>query len=149
MPPRSEFAAKVLAVVRRIPYGRVATYGDVAAMAGHPRAHRSVGAIMRDCHDPSVPCHRVIAAGGSLGGYGHNLQLKRERLRAEGLEVTPGLIRRFAEVRWRPRYSPLSSGSRRTTLSLPARPHYPLKVTAPSERAGRPKPRRRRPKVLG
>ena len=100
MPRRSDFAAKVLSAVRRIPPGRVATYGDVAAMAGTPLAHRAVGNIMRTCGDPSVPCHRVIAAGGALGGFGGNLPIKRERLRAEGLDVGMSRVRRFDEVRW-------------------------------------------------
>ena len=90
----------MLAAVRRIPPGRVATYGDIAALAGSPRAWRAVGTMMRESRDPSMPCHRVIAAGGSLGGYGGNLQLKRELLRAEGLEVTRTRVRRFADVRW-------------------------------------------------
>jgi O-6-methylguanine DNA methyltransferase len=98
---RSAFAARVLAAVRRIPPGRVATYGDIAAMAGSPLAHRAVGSIMRECDDPRVPCHRVVAAGGALGGFGGSLQLKRERLRAEGLEVGVTRVRRFADVRWR------------------------------------------------
>jgi alkylated DNA nucleotide flippase Atl1 len=55
---------------------------------------------MRETRDPSMPCHRVIAAGGALGGYGGNLQLKRELLRAEGHEVTRSRVRRFADVRW-------------------------------------------------
>lgn len=99
------FAARVLAAVRRIPPGRVATYGDIAALAGSPLAHRAVGSVMRDCRDPGVPCHRVIAAGGALGGFGSFLQLKRERLRAEGLEVTMTRVRRFDAVRWRGRES--------------------------------------------
>jgi O-6-methylguanine DNA methyltransferase len=90
----------VLAAVRRIPPGRVATYGDVAALAGAPRAWRAVGNIMRECRDPGTPCHRVIAAGGALGGYGGNLQVKRELLRAEGLEVGMTRVRRFGDVRW-------------------------------------------------
>ena len=55
---------------------------------------------MRECRDPAVPCHRVIAAGGALGGYGGNLQIKRELLRAEGLDVGMTRVRRFAQVRW-------------------------------------------------
>ena len=55
---------------------------------------------MRDCRDPAIPCHRVIAAGGGLGGYGGNLQVKREMLRAEGLAVGMSRVRRFDEVRW-------------------------------------------------
>ena len=90
----------MLTVVRRIPYGRVATYGDVAAAARRPLAHRAVGNIMRTCHDTSVPCHRVIAAGGGLGGYGAFLHVKRDLLRMEGLEVGVSRVRRFAEVRW-------------------------------------------------
>jgi methylated-DNA-[protein]-cysteine S-methyltransferase len=90
----------VLTVVRRIPPGRVATYGDVAEFAGNPRACRAVGNIMRDCRDATIPCHRVIAAGGRLGGYGGNLQLKRELLRAEGVLVAGQKIRDFAERRW-------------------------------------------------
>ena len=97
----TEFQRRVVAVVRRIPPGRVATYGDIAGRAGSPRAARAVGPIMRDCRDPSVPCHRVIGAAGALGGYGRNLQVKRELLRAEGIEVGLRRIRRFADVRWR------------------------------------------------
>ena len=96
----SDFRLQVLAVVRRIPPGHVATYGDVAAATGCPRAHRAVGNIMRGCGDPAMPCHRVVGAGGALGGFGGNRSLKRELLRAEGLEVTVGRIRHFREVRW-------------------------------------------------
>lgn len=99
--PSSDFAARVRAAVRRIPSGRVATYGDVAATAGRPRAHRAVGNIMRNCNDSSIPCHRVIAAGGKLGGYGRDLFAKRALLLAEGVMVTGGRIRDFAELRWK------------------------------------------------
>jgi O-6-methylguanine DNA methyltransferase len=83
----SEFTARVLAVVRRIPAGKVATYGEVAKLAGKPRAARAVGNIMRDCARADVPCHRVIAAGGRLGGYGGSETLKRALLVAEGVAV--------------------------------------------------------------
>ena len=98
----TEFRRRVLSVVRRIPAGRVATYGDIAELAGKSRASRAVGNIMRACNEPGVPCHRVIGAGGLLGGYGGNLQIKRELLRAEGVEVGMGRIRGFERVRWRP-----------------------------------------------
>ena len=87
----------------------VSTYGDIAALAGSPRAARAVGSIMRECGDAFTPCHRVIGAGGALGGFGGNLGLKRARLAAEGLEVTLTRVRRFAGVRWRgqpPRATP-------------------------------------------
>ena len=94
------FRTRVLAAVRRIPAGRVATYGDIAAAAGNPLACRAVGNIMRDCRAPGVPCHRVIAAGGHLGGFGGSLQLKRELLRAEGVPVTGTRVREFGARRW-------------------------------------------------
>ncbi len=97
--PEAGFAARVLMAVRRIPPGRIATYGDVAAAAGSPRAHRAVGNIMRGCTAPGVPCHRVVAAMGRLGGYGGNIELKRALLRAEGVLVSGTRIRNFAERR--------------------------------------------------
>ena len=86
-PAPDPFTARVLTVVRRIPHGRVATYGDVAALAGRPRAARAVGNIMRDCRRGDVPCHRVVAAGGRLGGYGGREPMKRALLVAEGIEM--------------------------------------------------------------
>jgi O-6-methylguanine DNA methyltransferase len=96
----TDFTSRVLAVVRRIPPGRVATYGDVAAMAGRPRASRAVGNVMRGCRDRSVPCQRIVGAGGAIGGYAGNVQLKKSLLRAEGLTVAGSRIRNFAAVRW-------------------------------------------------
>jgi O-6-methylguanine DNA methyltransferase len=99
--PRTDaFTARVLSVVRRIPPGRVATYGDVAALAGKPRAARAVGNIMKGCGRPDVPCHRVIAAGGRLGGYGGNEVLKRSLLAAEGIVVSGARVRELERVRW-------------------------------------------------
>jgi O-6-methylguanine DNA methyltransferase len=45
------------------------TYKEVAARAGNPKAARAVGAVMRTNYDPSIPCDRVIASDGSMGGY--------------------------------------------------------------------------------
>jgi O-6-methylguanine DNA methyltransferase len=98
---RTDFTAAVLSVVRRIPTGRVATYGDVAEMAGRPRAARAVGNIMRECRARDVPCHRVVGAGGALGGYGGNIELKKSLLRAEGIVVVGRRIRGFAGARYR------------------------------------------------
>jgi O-6-methylguanine DNA methyltransferase len=108
----SLFVQRVLTVVRRIPVGRVATYGDVAALAGQPRAARAVGNIMRNCRRPDVPCHRVIAAGGRLGGYGGSEALKRALLAAEGVVVSGSRVRELDRVTWNPR-------KRRTRRSLP------------------------------
>ena len=94
------FSFRVLSVVRRIPPGRVATYGDVAALAGRPRAARAVGNIMRGCGRRDVPCHRVIAAGGRLGGYGGSEMMKRSLLVAEGIVVSGARVRELEQVRW-------------------------------------------------
>ena len=94
------FTRRVLSAVRRIPVGRVATYGDVARLAGRARASRAVVNIMRTCGSRDVPCHRVVAAAGRLGGYGGNLELKRALLRAEGVLVAGLKIRDFAARRW-------------------------------------------------
>jgi O-6-methylguanine DNA methyltransferase len=118
------FAALVLNAVRRIPPGRASTYGDIAALAGRPRAWRAVGNIMRECHAPGTPCHRVVAAGGRLGGYGGNPAMKRALLAAEGVTVAGGRIRDWRLIRWpgrppdrRPRNYPapksVSPGERR------------------------------------
>ena len=93
------FGRRVLSVVARIPVGRVATYGDVARLAGRPRAARAVGNILREARVVGLPYHRVIAAGGRLGGYS-SLPLKRALLAAEGLAVTPHRVAGFARVRW-------------------------------------------------
>ena len=96
----TDFRRRVLMVVRRIPRGKVATYGDIAALAGRPRAWRAVGNIMRHCNDAATPCHRVIGAAGALGGYGGNLQVKRDLLRVEGIDVSATRVRRFHSIRW-------------------------------------------------
>ena len=96
---KTPFGARVLTAVRRIPVGRVATYGDVAALAGRPRAARAVGNIMRGCRRRDVPCHRVIGAGGMLGGYGGNEAMKRALLIAEGIQIAGRRIRDLSQVR--------------------------------------------------
>ena len=93
------FERKVLTIVSRIPVGRVTTYGDVARLAGKPGAARAVGNIMRRGDWPGLPYHRVIGAGGGLGGYS-SLPLKRSLLAAEGLTVTPRRVVGFAKIRW-------------------------------------------------
>src|SRR5262249_12258867 len=95
-----DFSTRVLSVVRGIPRGRVATYGDVASLAGRPRAARAVGNIMRTCSRPDVPCHRVVAAGGRLGGYGGSPAIKRALLAAEGVVVSGSRIRNLGSCRF-------------------------------------------------
>jgi O-6-methylguanine DNA methyltransferase len=102
----TDFTSRVISTVRRIPPGRVATYGDIAALAGRPGAARAVGNIMRQCGSRDVPCHRVVAAAGQLGGYGGQGALKRSLLQAEGITVRGTRIKGFADCRWSPRVRP-------------------------------------------
>jgi methylated-DNA-[protein]-cysteine S-methyltransferase len=79
------FTAQVLEQLARVPYGRTATYGELAALVGHPRAARAVGTVMNRNPVPIVlPCHRVVGASGSLVGYGGGLPRKEQLLRLEG-----------------------------------------------------------------
>jgi O-6-methylguanine DNA methyltransferase len=97
------FARRVLTVLGRIPPGRVMTYGDVARLAGRPGAARAVGNIMRQADAPGLPYHRVIAAGGRVGGYGGAPGLKAALLSAEGLVVRRRRVVNFERHRWRGR----------------------------------------------
>jgi O-6-methylguanine DNA methyltransferase len=75
----------VRAVVKAIPRGRAMTYREVAAAAGFPRAARAVGQVMKANRDPLIPCHRVIRADGTPGGYNRGPAAKIRRLREEGV----------------------------------------------------------------
>ena len=78
------FQKTALRRVARIPYGKVKTYGEIAAAIGKPRAARAVGSANARNNLPLViPCHRVVARNG-LGGYGGGLALKRRLLKMEG-----------------------------------------------------------------
>ncbi len=81
------FSVQVYALVAKIPKGRVATYGQIARLAGLPRAARGVGQLMaRNKDTKKVPCHRVVGATGALVGYAFNgTPFKRKKLRAEGV----------------------------------------------------------------
>lgn len=82
------FTQAVYFIASHIPAGKVATYGQLARLAGNPRAARAVGAAMRCNLDRAiVPCHRVVAADGALTGYayGKGVVTKKQLLLAEGV----------------------------------------------------------------
>lgn len=82
------FREKVYAVTRNISRGKVMTYGQVAKMAGSPGAARAVGQLMKNNPDaPRTPCHRVVAADGSMHGYSGNggVERKKMMLKKEGV----------------------------------------------------------------
>jgi methylated-DNA-[protein]-cysteine S-methyltransferase len=76
-------------LAREVQWGETVTYGELADLAGRPRAARAAGSAMRDNPLPFViPCHRVVAAGGRIGGYGggrNAVALKRRLLEREGV----------------------------------------------------------------
>ena len=83
-----DFSDRVFKVVRRIPRGKVATYGQVGRLIGAPRSARYVGYALRANPEPgaevnSIPCHRVVGADGSLTGYAGGLERKRRLLDLE------------------------------------------------------------------
>ena len=79
-----EFRDRVLKVVASIPKGKTLSYKQVAQLAGSPRAYRAVGNIMNKNDNPNVPCHRVIKSDGTVGGYAHGTNRKKEILIKEG-----------------------------------------------------------------
>lgn len=83
------FNQRVYELVKQIPPGRVATYGQIALLLGSPRAARAVGtAVARNPYGPLLPCHRVLNRTGCLapaGTFGAGVQ--RQRLMAEGIPV--------------------------------------------------------------
>jgi len=80
------FRAEVLRKLIEVPYGETASYAEVAAQAGRPRAYRAAGSACGSNPIPIVvPCHRVLRSGGALGGYGGGLDVKRYLLRLEGV----------------------------------------------------------------
>lgn len=79
------FRRRVLEATIAIPYGELITYGDVASIAGSRRAGRAAGGALSHCPiELFVPCHRVVHAGGTIGGYGRHEDRKRWLLRHEG-----------------------------------------------------------------
>lgn len=82
--PGTPFQKEVWTALRRVPYGRTVTYGELAGLAGRPRAARPVGSALNRNRLPLlVPCHRV-KAGGGLGGFGCGIAWKKRLLALEG-----------------------------------------------------------------
>lgn len=86
LPQMTTFQQQIIKLTRRIPHGTTLSYGELAARANHPRAARAVGTVMSSNRIPVIiPCHRVVGAGGSPGGYSapQGLSLKMRLLELE------------------------------------------------------------------
>lgn len=82
------FQREVLEALRQVPYGQVVSYGELARRIGKPGASRAVGsALGRNPIPIIVPCHRVVASGGRIGGYTGGLAIKRHLLTVEGVHL--------------------------------------------------------------
>ena len=89
------FTQAVYKIVSQIPAGKVATYGQVAQLAGSPGAARAVGMAMM--HNPDttvVPCHRVVGSDGTMHGYafGDGVSTKEQMLKLEGVKIAGGKV---------------------------------------------------------
>lgn len=83
--PKPNFTEQIKLVVKQIPGGQTLSYGEVARMAGYPRAARAVASVMSKNYDPSIPCHRVIRQNGGVGQYNRGGEaVKTALLLAEG-----------------------------------------------------------------
>lgn len=100
------FFVKVFEVVRKIPPGRVSTYGAIAKAIGAPGASRMVGWAMNNSHSYSehVPAQRVVNRNGVLTGKHHFRypELMQELLESEGVEVENDKVVKFKELFWDP-----------------------------------------------
>lgn len=98
------FFEKVYEVARKIPYGRVTSYGAIAKYLGASRSARMVGYAMNESHDKDVPAHRVVNRKGLLTGKHHfeGTNLMQQLLESEGIKVIENQIQNFDEVFWEP-----------------------------------------------
>jgi methylated-DNA-[protein]-cysteine S-methyltransferase len=84
----TDFQKDVWMTLADIPYGKTISYAELAGMVGRPTAFRAVGQANGANPIPIVlPCHRVIASGGGIGGYGGGLPMKRQLLALEGIDA--------------------------------------------------------------
>lgn len=99
------FFEKVYKVVRRIPYGKVTTYGIIAKFLGAPRSSRMVGwALNNSKNDPTVPAHRVVNRKGLLTGKNHfqGTNLMKQLLENEGITIKDNSIQNIDDHLWYP-----------------------------------------------
>jgi methylated-DNA-[protein]-cysteine S-methyltransferase len=92
------FDERVWSLLEKIPKGRVTTYKIIAEKLG-TRAYRAVGnACNRNPNAPRVPCHRVVASDGKIGGYANGSRLKAKLLEKEKIKIRKGKVENFSEA---------------------------------------------------
>jgi methylated-DNA-protein-cysteine methyltransferase-like protein len=102
MADNDSFPQRVWQIVAAIPPGSVTTYGEVARLAGSPRAARQVGGVLRRLPEGStLPWHRVVNRQGQISLTGPDLQRQRQALLADGVQVSGSGEIDLARYRWR------------------------------------------------
>ena len=102
---KESFFDKVYTIVKKIPYGKVTTYGLIARYLGTPKSARMVGYAMNSSHKfPDIPAHRVVNRNGLLTGRHHffGSSLMQELLENEGIIIIDNKIENFNNVLWNP-----------------------------------------------
>jgi len=109
-----EFERRVKAVIRAIPRGKVATYGQVAALAGDHRAARQVARVLHSSSEKEgLPWHRVINSRGGISlRPGRGFERQRRLLAREGVPTDRAGVVNLAEYRWEPRGAPSEAARR-------------------------------------
>ena len=106
---QTPFRTKIYTLTKKIPAGKVATYGQLAALAGSPGAARAVGMCMKQNPDaPRTPCHRVVSATGKLTGYSAEggIPTKKKMLIQEGVKFNGDFVN-LSVSQWHPNPSEL------------------------------------------
>lgn len=102
MKSNTNFRERVESLMAEVPYGRVTTYGDIAALAGSPTAAQIVGSIAH-YGNPDLPWHRLVNRfGGLAAGFHGGREIQAQLLAAEGVSCTSHIVDAFEELRWRP-----------------------------------------------
>lgn len=97
------FRQKIESLIAQVPRGRVTTYGDLAALAGHAHASRVVGGVAH-YGDTQLPWHRLVNRfGGLASGYYGGRELQAKHLLEEGVASTDYIVDKFKELRWQPK----------------------------------------------
>lgn len=102
MPHTNSLKSEVEQLISNAPLGRVTTYGDLAALAGHSYASRVVGGIAH-FGDNNLPWHRLVNRFGNLASaFPGGRELQAQLLEYEGITCTNNIVDNFERIRWRP-----------------------------------------------
>jgi len=111
---KADFFDKVYKIVAKIPYGKVATYGDIAQACGIRSSARTVGWALNGAKESGLPCHRVVNRFGALTGKMHfgSYDLMEELLKSEGVEFDKNGCVKLDKHLWKPKTSSRASAKK-------------------------------------